>query len=751
MVGADQIQSLAETLHAEATRTNERRLITLHGNRDACVEGLQAIFNGEAVTRSAATVVSQREDIAIERVAPDRATTLLGTTHETVVLDCHDTCAPNALGQIVGAVDGGGLFILLCPDLDEWPATACEFHDSLAVPPASPDSVTNRYHTRLAEMLRSHRGIAVVDITDGRIESTGCTNPAPRLRTSSPGVPESHTFPVGAYEDCITDDQCEAVHALEDLREPNTAVVMEADRGRGKSSAAGLAAASFVMEGQDVLVTAPERDGTSVLFERAEALLDSFELLATGDSTDGVLTARDGGQLRYAPPKAAVAQASAVDCLIVEEAAGVAVHRLEETLSADRVAYVTTIHGYEGSGRGFAVRFKERLAESSMDVREITLSEPIRYAPADPIEVWAFRTLALNARPPVDQLVSDATEETTTPETPDATTFVSDERRLRQVFGLLVEAHYRTEPGDLVRLLDAPNIDLYTRQYDGYPVSVALVATEGGLDESRRHQMYRGQRVRGNMLPDILTSQLRDKDAAALTGYRILRIATHASVRSRGIGSGVINDIRAEIDDPIDWIGVGFGATPQLIEFWEANGFRIIHLSTTRNDRSGDYSALMFRPTSGAGEELIERHSAWFVDRIPAVLSDACRDMNPDIVRAALRATSATVTPSLSPPEWRVIAGAGYGSGFADMDPRPFRKLAMAHLVDPESGASLNEQEEQLLVLKSLQARSWQTVTERLGYDSQSVCMRAFGAAGAALADRFGDEYLNAERSRLTE
>ena len=36
--------------------------------------------------------------------------------------------------------------------------------------------------------------------------------------------------------------------------------------------------------------------------------------------------------------------------------------------------------------------------------------------------------------------------------------------------------------------------------------------------------------------------------------------------------------------DTVDYLGVGYGATPRLVEFWTDCGYRTVHLSTTRND-----------------------------------------------------------------------------------------------------------------------------------------------------------------------
>jgi tRNA(Met) cytidine acetyltransferase len=250
------------------------------------------------------------------------------------------------------------------------------------------------------------------------------------------------------------------------------------------------------------------------------------------------------------------------------------------------------------------------------------------------------------------------------------------------------------------------------------------------------------------MIPDVLTSQLRDPEAAGPTGLRVMRIATHHAVRSRGLGSRLLDEIVSEVGGDVDYLSTGFGATPDLLGFWADNGYRTVHLATTRNAASGEHSALLIRPTGEAGCALARRHARWFRKRIGAVLSDALRDLDPAVVRAALAGCDASGHPivDVSEYEWRLTVAAAYGPGLADAAPRPFRRLALAHLLDRE--ADLSQREERLLVRKVLQAREWERVADELGYVSTAECMRSLGRALQPLVDRYGDASAVAERER---
>jgi tRNA(Met) cytidine acetyltransferase len=435
------------------------------------------------------------------------------------------------------------------------------------------------------------------------------------------------------------------------------------------------------------------------------------------------------------------------DAVIVDEAAALPVTVLESFLAAPAVAFTTTIHGYEGAGRGFSVRFRDRLAEHDHEVTEVTMSEPIRYAAGDPVEVWAFRALLLDASPAAEPLVEDARPEVVEYAALDADDLLADEHLLREVFGLLVLAHYRTEPGDLARLLDAPNVAVRALVLDGHVASVALLAREGGLAAETRAHMYDGGRVAGNMLPDVLTTQLRDESAGVPVGWRVLRIATHHAVRSRGLGSRLLGGIRAEFADDADWLGVGYGATPELLRFWAANGYEPVHISTTRNDRSGEYSALMLDACSDEGRALLDRHAEQFRDRIGSVLADPLDDLDPDVARATL--TASRREPALTLPDWawRQVASAAFGPGLFDMAPGPYRDLAVAAFVDGVA-ADFPVRHQRLLVLKALQGRSWNEVADRLDYHSTAEAMRAFGDACEPLVDRFGGAAAKTEADR---
>ena len=769
---------LAASLHAEARATNERRLLVLSGDADRTRELAASALRATDIDPESIVSLGSLDGVPGESIPADQSHRLLGTTTAAVVVDCHRRCEPNALGRATGTVAGGGLLVLLTPPLDVWPARLDAFNETLAVPPFDTDDVTGYYRQRLVETLRAHPGIALVTVSsdtetepqsgvepggytierDGRIERGPECRP-PNESSSNTTVRQTprqeSAFPQRAYEACLTEDQRRALVTFERLRDSGQALVVESHRGRGKSSMAGLASACLAHAGLDILVTAPTRQSAREVFIRAEVLLGNLGTLVERDSQaergDSAypreVETTTGGTVRFEPPAHAATLPGTPDRVVVDEAAGLPVDCLRSFLDADSVAFLTTVHGYEGAGRGFSVRFKDHLQHSAFECTECRLSEPIRYAAGDPVEVWSFRALALDARPPVDQLVADATSASCTYRELSGADLCADEHLLAGVFGLLVLAHYRTEPNDLARLLDAPNVSVHALLHEGHPVSVALLAREGNLPASTCRHIYEGGAIRGNLLPDLLGSQLRDEQAPRTVGHRVLRIATHDAVRSRGLGSMLLDRVREWCDG--DWVGAGFGATPPLLSFWETNGFRTIHLGTSRDERSGEHSALMLDPLTARGERLLDRHSAWFRRRLPATLADSLSVADPDTVRAVCRTVEGTPALNLSAFEWRIAAGIPFGAAVHETTPRPVRRLAFRALCDPATTEKLTPREERLLVMRTLQHRPVATVADALSYPSERQCLRALGAAVETLVEQYGTELARAEMERL--
>lgn len=751
------INAHVHRLLEEARRTNERRLAVLAGDGTAVGDAARQVLDRVEIPISDTVVVSENFSAPCEGVPPDRSDQLMGAEVDLLVLDARDGLPPNAMGRAIGAVVGGGLILFLCPPLDTWAGQRDSFDRSLVVEPYTLEDVTGWFKQWIVQTLRGHSGVSVIDVDAMRTRQEGLTGT--RAARNAPGeipIPADRWFPEPAYRRCLTTDQGRALQALEALQDPPAAVVLHADRGRGKSSVAGLAAGALAADGQQVAITAPRPVHAAPLLTRARELLGDLKHQATtgelNDPGTTDITTNAGGRVRYVDPASLLDETDAWDAVFADEAAGLPVPTLRRILAIPRVVCTTTLHGYEGGGHGFETRFMAALSETPHAVTEITLSEPIRYARDDPIERWLNRALFLDARPAVEQTVADAAPDNVEWTELAPRDVLSDPEQFREAIGLLAMAHYRTEPNDVARLLDAPNLSTAALVRNGRIACVALIAEEGNLAAERQQAAYRGERLRGNLVPDVFVNEYRRARAAGLGGLRVVRIATHPVARRQGLATRLLTEIRDRWGHDRDWLAAGYGATSELVPFWATNGLVPIFLSASRNDRSGAHSVIMIEGLTPAGRDLVTNLAEHFPRRLQGSLPDVHRDVDVSVVRAVLRAVPARVSLDLDPSAWRFLAAVGFGPGRYDLNPEPTRQLIIHYLTDDSDTApSLEPADERLLIGKALQGRSWDRVTTDGAFASVRTCRQAFRTVMAPLIATYGPALVRSERNRLQD
>ena len=357
---------------------------------------------------------------------------------------------------------------------------------------------------------------------------------------------------------------------------PRSLDVLLARRGRGKSAALGLAA----LDQPGVVLTAPRRQAASEVLRFAP-------------------------DLAFTPLDEALCGTGA-RVLLIDEAAQLSVPVLQALVERHpdaHLAFATTTEGYEGTGRGFVLRFL-RWLEAHGEVRRHRLTRPMRWDPGDLLEARLDRALCLDAWPAPAEAVADATAAACTHRVEDRDQLAADGARLRELFGLLAHAHYRTTPADLHRLLDAPNLAVHTLSFRDHVVATCVVAREGGLPDHTARQMVRGRlRIRGHALADTLVTHAVRPDAAGLRMVRSVRIATHPSLHRRGLASALVEAVHATWQP--DLFGTLFGATPEVVRFRERLGYRLVRVGSARGERTGEPSVVMVRPCSEAAEALV--------------------------------------------------------------------------------------------------------------------------------------------------
>jgi len=410
----DEIRRLATGLREQARVSRQRRLLVLAGDA-AWGRGVAGDLC-RTLPLSPASWVSVHSPEAAESLAGRQALALLGQEREAVIFDAHSGFDPDVFGAVSGAVVGGGLLILLTPPLAHWPGFADPAAGRISIAPLTFADVSGRFLQRLVRLLATAEGVTVVEQQAGQLPAI-VTDAAP-----------SEAATVFDHDGFRSADQQTAVAALEHMihghrRRP---VVLVADRGRGKSAALGIAAARLLREGlKRIVVTAPRIDAVAALFEQAACLLPEAR------QRRGHLQWREAS-IEFHPPDELLLNPRDADLLLVDEAAAIPTPLLTRLLERhSRIAFATTVHGYEGTGRGFAVRFRRTLDALTPGWREVHLQTPIRWAADDPVERFVFHALLLDA-----SAAAASCEFVRF----DRDALVADEPTLSQLFGLLVQA-----------------------------------------------------------------------------------------------------------------------------------------------------------------------------------------------------------------------------------------------------------------------------------------------------------------------
>ncbi len=732
----DPLVRLAVALAGAARSAHQRRALVLSGDpvwgQAAAVAALRAAGLNQALWIGASS------PSGLDWVAPGAAGRWLGRETDALVIDAHAGLDPDDLGAASGAVRAGGLLLLLAPPLERWPQLPDPQLERICVHPWRPEQLRGRFLRRLAALLRQSPDLVLVE--QGRPMQTG-----PSVLAPSSARPSESADP-----ECRTADQRRAVEAVERVarghrRRP---LVISSDRGRGKSAAFGIAAARLLRAGlQQILVTGPRLEAVEPLFRHAATLLPG------GLSARGLLTWQ-GRRIEFRAPEALLREQPAeAELLLVDEAAALPLPLLERLLAGfARIAFATTVHGYEGSGRGFALRFVKTLDARTPGWRALRLTQPIRWAEQDPVERLVFRALVLDAEVTPPEALSGASLPGCTLERIERDRLASDETLLTQLFGLLVLAHYRTRPFDLRQLLDGPSLSVLAMRYGEHLVGVALLAREGGLGQDMAHAIWAGRRrLRGHLIAQSLAAHVGVAQGACLVGERVMRIAIHPAVQGRGLGQALLGAaVETARGAGADWLGTSFGATPELIAFWRRAGARPVRIGLTREAASGTHSVLMLRGLSEAGQSLCETVSRRFREQLPHQLSGPLKDLDPGLAAALLSAdTRAQPHADLSEAEWREIIAFAYAArGYEDSHAAAW-KLACRALADRETAATLDAGQSELLAGAVLTKRPWAETARALGLAGRSGCIEALRIVFRRLIDARAPAQILALRDRL--
>jgi len=717
------IEEIFDRASLEALKSGERRLVVVAGEGSLGI--LSRLVNRYADLREGKTqLLYSNTSIGGELLGLDTLLGNIGRKVEPTVLDFDDSeeamggtwdvlladfsvqMRANDIGRLVGTIKGGGLVLFAIPSLKVWLNTLTLFQKKLVSPPFTERDVKQVFKRRFISKLRDRPGVWFIDMDSGIVEGVPRDIP-PRFMPRARGK-----GPVRSL--ALTDDQIEVIDLISELVDAKgkNAVVIVADRGRGKSAALGLSLARLVALNlwRKIVVTAPTMRGAKTLFHflklglRAQGL--RFREILRDDITVKISSGRCS--VVYMSPVRAAEARSRVK--IVDEAASIPTYVLFSILRTSKLAiFSTTVHGYEGAGRSFSLRFLERLRKMrGLNLTEIRMKIPIRYPEGDPVEKWLYDFLLLDAEP------ADAREDEIKREGLEFSRLdvekVSEET-LRQFYGIYVLAHYRNRPNDLALLLDAPHHTAWALTHENKVLVSVQLAEEGKLLPTMIEEMIAGWEPPGHMIPNRMVLHYGFKDFARLWGWRIVRIATHPSLQGKGLGSLVLRELeRKAVERGMDWIGAGFGASPKLLNFWLKNGFVPIHISPSRNPTSGEFSVFVLKPLNEETERMVEGMSFEFKNRLLGSLHDVYFSLSPSVARLLLTQGAFKTKLRLSMSQRRRLKGYLQGTHTYEMTADAVRSLLHHYFFRGWDIRPLKPWEEDLVVAKTLQGRGWDVI-----------------------------------------
>ncbi|AIY89869.1 tRNA(Met) cytidine acetyltransferase TmcA [Geoglobus acetivorans] len=661
---------------------------------------------------------------------------VLGQTYDSLIIDLTDGFHPNDLGILIETIREGGIIIAISPHIDSWFELKGKWHEDLVSEPYTVDDVVPRFYSRFIKKTLGAEGIIIFDADKRKILKKYEFEKKVDSREEIVIPEEKKEIKRKLYKLCATQDQVRVLQVFESFFEKERekkAVVITANRGRGKTAVLGILTPYLVSKLERtlkrpvrILLVAPNVQSVQTYFEFLKKALvrqgmKNFTEKKSGGNTT-VINSRYA-RIEYALPARAMREGEFADIVIVDEAASIDVPVLFKIIEGVKYAiFSTTVHGYEGTGRGFAIRFLKRLEQDeNTEIVKIELKEPIRYGKGDPIEAWLYDVLMLDAQPV--ELDEEDLEKIRNGELEfeelDKNMLIENDDLLREFFGIYVLAHYRNRPSDLVILLDMPNHIPLRVKVNGKTVCSLHVAVEGGMDEETVRKLSDGYKPKGQIIPDLILKHYWEYGFPELTGIRIVRIATHPSVMDMGIGSYALQKlVEWASEKDMDWAGSGFGVSPELLRFWERNGFVPVHITPQRNEISGEYTVIVLKALKMHIQSRIDDINAEFVRRVIEYLGDELRDIELETairLLRSLRKEAKACEPEFTRVERRRMKKYFQGHSLFEYVSDIARPLIRYYYTRADK-AGLDEREERVLVAKCLMMKSWREIEDSRSY-----------------------------------
>lgn len=635
-----------KTIKQSLRQNRHRNLCVLQGRFDwqvpllLAVEGCSTI---EQLMSEDIIVYSTKSEVA-GNVDRNTFRQHLGKEYSTIVF-VGDDIHPDMFAALAGTLKAGGFFYWL-------------ISDSFA---------KDHYAERFYQFFANHHGAVFVSEKN----AARYTKEDRRFALSA-----DLTFPYGAK----SHEQAEAVEAIIHVSKGhrNRPFVLTADRGRGKSAALALAVAELfkgVDKQHDIVITA----GNKLSIQGVFTLLN--KKLPGSDWQNNHLRYKQH-RIQFLPVDEIIRTKPDTTLMLIDEAAGIPLYLLSDIVASySRLVFSSTLHGYEGAGRGFALKFDEILRQQKQQACWDTLTKPIRWQEHDPLESFVFDACLLNAELPViNDLVFSSSQLHF--ETLDKATLSRDESLLRQIFSLLVTAHYQTSADDLQLLLNNDNVRVFTLSKQGNYLAVALIIEEGSVSKEEKEGILAGKRrLKDQFVPQLLAAHAGIREAFDFSYWRIMRIAVHPSCQSKGLGSKLLVHIKSEaLASSCDILATSFGINKKLLKFWHQNDFVTTRVGISKDKSSGEHSGLLLQPNSASSEAMVNQAQQDFLSNFSYLLLEEFNDFSPQLVQEIL--LSVTTEPiSFIEPDKTNLTDFAFGNRQFDYCAHSIGKFVLSSVV----------------------------------------------------------------------
>ena len=615
-----------------------------------------------------------------------KADACLGGEARLVVMDLFEGFNADVLCIVAGLVQSGGVLLLLSPPVKDWNLQADRYGSWQDQKSSMQARFVEYFYCSLEQ--DEETGILVTpDFDFSAIES----------------LPELTALQQTPIEQGQSAGQAHCLQQIEQwiLSGQNGVVLINAERGRGKSTCLGLLIKRLQTRYR-ILVSANSKQTCKQLLQLAP-------------------------DAEFVAPDRLLQKRLEADLLIIDEAAMIPLPMLRQLNRLyPRLVMATTSGGYEGTGQGFMLRFITAL--DAQKLMRLSLDKPVRWCQGDQLEAWLNRTLMLKSEgldsPAAMQAGSCEMQLLEDPGDPDNFSL------LRQVYTLLNTAHYRTRPSDLRMMMENPDLLLVVACQHNVVVGAALLNIEGGLDDNLCREIFLGRRrPRGHLLAQMLTAQAGLKNFAGYRGIRVQRIAVAETHRRRGLGTQLLEyALRYGRENSMDYLGASFALDPETLCFWRQAQFLLVHVSYAQGKSSGDQSIVVLRSISPEIAAEIDLLQQRIQRQLPTWMTQFLQNMSADQVSSLLRFVN--FQPSIDELEQHEIEAFAQGNRGFELCFASLQKFVMQRVAQSSS------EPDGLLIEKAIQNRDWDLLERESGSEGRKTLQeRLRGQVDALLKD----------------